>query len=77
MGRRPLLEKYRPNAADAGLFTGAEDLTRADFVKLTTAQDDFHVPPSVRQIDAAWALEEFTLPPMLRDAVTAWAFAGW
>ena len=26
------------------------------------------MPPSVRQINAASALEEFTLPPMLREA---------
>lgn len=33
------------------------------------AQDEFHIPPTVRRIDAAWTLEEFTLPALLREAV--------
>ena len=76
MGPRPPPVEYRPHTTDAGPLAEAEDLTREGFVKLTTTQEAFRVPPSVRQIDAAWALEEFTLPPMLREAVNVLGIRG-
>lgn len=76
MGRRPPLDEYRPHPTDEGRLGDHRDLTWEGFVKLTTAQDDFNVPPSVRRIDAALALEEFTLPPMLREAVNVLGIHG-
>ena len=71
MGRRPA--EYQQYPADDGPFPTAQDLSWDDFVRLTTGQTDFHVPPSVRRIDVARALEEFTLPArccaMVREAV--------
>ncbi|CAB1114741.1 unnamed protein product [Ectocarpus sp. CCAP 1310/34] len=68
IGRRPPLTEYKAHPEDAGPLNTPEDLQWSDFVKLTTAQGDFQIPPTVRRTDAAWALEEFTLPPMLREA---------
>ena len=76
MGRRLLPVEYRPHTTDAGPFAEVGDLTREDFVKLTTTQEAFCVPTSVQQIDAAWALEEVTLPPMLREAVNVLGIRG-
>ena len=68
MGRRPPTQEYMPHPKDAGPLKTAEDLSWRDFVKLTTGEDDFTVPPSVRRMDAAWVLEEFTSPSMLQEA---------
>ena len=76
MGRRPPAEEYQPHPTDDAPLADAGELSWADFVNLTTTQDDFQVPPTVRRIDAAWALEEFTLPAMLREAVSALAVCG-
>lgn len=59
-----------------GQRADAEDLSWTDFVNITTTQVDFHVPPTVRRIDAAWVLEEFTLPAMLQEAVSALGVYG-
>lgn len=45
-------------------------------MQLTTTQTDSHVPPTVRRIDAARALEEFTLPAMLREVVNVLGVYG-
>lgn len=67
MERRTPLDDYRAHPEDAGTLDTAEDLQWHDFVKLTMAQDDLRIPPTVRTSAAAWTLEEFTLPPMLRN----------
>eukprot|EP00903_Cladosiphon_okamuranus_P016079 g14843.t1 len=71
MGRRPPPSEYNAHPEDAGTLDTAEDLQWSDFVKFTTAQPDFVIPPTVRRSDAAWALEEFTLPPMLCEVFSA------
>eukprot|EP00903_Cladosiphon_okamuranus_P006352 g6222.t1 len=73
MGRRPPIAEYRAHLADDAPPDTAEDLQWDDFVKLTTAQDNFCVPPTVRRRDAALALVTFTLPPMLREAFSAFS----
>eukprot|EP00752_Nemacystus_decipiens_P009968 g8890.t1 len=57
MGRRPPLDKCKAHQEDAGPLNTAEDFRWGDFVKLTTAQSDFNIPPTVRRTAAAWALE--------------------
>eukprot|EP00752_Nemacystus_decipiens_P008157 g7296.t1 len=73
MGRRPPLTKYKAHPQDAGPLDTAEDLRWSGFVKLTTAQEEFRIPPTVRRTDAARALAEFTLPPMLREVFSTLA----
>lgn len=43
-GRRPAEGTYTQHSADAGSLSQAVDLTLEDFVRLTTALDDFPVP---------------------------------
>jgi len=67
MGRRP--REYSAHARDDGSFVDAQELWE-DYVKLTTHQADYTVPPSVRRIDAAQAPGVFPLPPVWREVIS-------
>eukprot|EP00903_Cladosiphon_okamuranus_P021321 g19591.t2 len=76
MGCRPQSTEYEPHPQNAGPLASALDLTWTDLVQIATTQETFDILPSVRRIDAAWALEEFTLPPMLCEAFNAVGVRG-
>lgn len=76
LGLKPPESQYTPHRADDGPLSETENLSWEDFTRLTTAQESFQVPPTVRKTDAAWALEEFTLPPMLREVVNSLGVHG-
>lgn len=67
MGRKPQEADYKPHEMDAGPVEVVQELDWEDFIKLTTAQETFCVPRTLRRTDAARLLEDFTLPPMLQE----------
>ena len=67
--KKPKGDRFQAHPQDAASLDEAQELTWDDFAKLTTAQEHFRVPPTVRMRDAALVLQEFTLPPMLREVL--------
>eukprot|EP00752_Nemacystus_decipiens_P016023 g14325.t1 len=70
MAHKPPRETFTPHSHDQGTLEEAEELAWEDYVKLTTTQEDFAVPNTMRRQDTARVLEEWTLPPMLREVLS-------
>lgn len=72
MGQKPPATAYTPHHADAGSVEEADTLSRKDFVKLTTAQESFLVPPTVRKrlLRAPW--KSSPCHPCCAKSSTSW-----
>lgn len=61
MGRKPTTEAFTTHPNDAGSLDEAQELLWEDCVKLTSNQDAFDIPPTLRLCDAALVMRRNSL----------------
>lgn len=77
MGRNPIARDFTARRRDAASLEEAQELCREDYAKLTTTQDNFDIPPTLRRCDSALVMQEKTLAPMLREILSLLQLRGW
>ena len=75
MGERPT-EGYIAHPADAARLEEAEELHFNDYATITTRQEHYVIPQTVRKNAAAKVIADFTSPPMLRAVLVELAVQG-